>query len=102
MDILIVDTGNEKLDEAYKSMQVHISAYDDFISFENYFNSITEGKDKEELFKWLLKVLYWEFKYGRHESKHKFDLLLEKVDLETKEKLETWLDEKFKKVGGVI
>ncbi|WP_323594421.1 hypothetical protein [Aliarcobacter butzleri] len=101
MNILTVNTGNEKLDEAYKRMQIHICTYDKVDEFMNYFNSITKDVKKEELLKWLLKVLFWEFKYGRVDKKHDFDLLLEKVEPKDKVVLEKWLKEKLEKVKNV-
>ena len=99
MNILTVNTGDEKLDEAYRNIQVHISAFDKFPEFQNYFNQIVKTDDKERLFKWLLKVLFVEFKYGRTQSKHKFDALLEKVSAEEKTKLEKWLNDNLEKVS---
>ncbi|MDN5049788.1 hypothetical protein [Aliarcobacter butzleri] len=101
MNILTVNTGNEKLDEAYKRMQIHICTYDKVDEFMNYFNSITKGTKEDELLKWLLKVLFWEFKYGRVDKKHDFDLLLEKVEPKDKVVLEKWLKEKLEKVENV-
>jgi hypothetical protein len=51
--------------------------------------------------KWLLKVLFIEFRYGRTSQKHDFDILLEKVSSEKKEQLEKWLSDNLEKVGGV-
>ncbi|MCG3675605.1 hypothetical protein [Aliarcobacter butzleri] len=101
MNILTVNTGNEKLDEAYKRMQIHICTYDKVDEFMNYFNSITKDVKEDELLKWLLKVLFWEFKYGRVDKKHDFDLLLEKVEPKDKVVLEKWLKEKLEKVKNV-
>ncbi|MFW2606156.1 hypothetical protein [Aliarcobacter butzleri] len=101
MNILTVNTGNTKLDEAYKRMQIHICTYDKVDEFMNYFNSITKDVKEEELLKWLLKVLFWEFKYGRVDKKHDFDLLLEKVEPKDKVVLEKWLKEKLEKVENV-
>ncbi|MFW2235248.1 hypothetical protein ACN4FE_04390 [Aliarcobacter butzleri] len=101
MNILTVNTGNEKLDEAYKRMQIHICTYDKVDEFMNYFNSITKDTKEDELLKWLLKVLFWEFKYGRVDKKHDFDLLLEKVEPKDKVVLEKWLKEKLEKVKNV-
>ncbi len=101
MNILTVNTGNTKLDEAYKRMQIHICTYDKVDEFMNYFNSITKDVKEEELLKWLLKVLFWEFKYGRVDKKHDFDLLLEKVEPKDKVVLEKWLKEKLEKVKNV-
>lgn len=101
MQILTVDTGNKQLDEAYKRIQVHMVSYDNFESFENYFNTIIKDTDKDTVFKWLLKVLYWEFKYGRESiEKHDFDVLCERVSPEKKAKFESWLQESLKSVGG--
>lgn len=99
MNILNVNTGNEKLDEAYKNIQVHICTFDKFVEFESYFNSVVKTDDKEVLFKWLLKVLFIEFKYGRNQNKHDFDILLERVGSEQKLKLEMWLKDNLEKVG---
>ncbi len=101
MNILTVNTGNEKLDEAYKRMQIHICTYDKVDEFMNYFKSITKDTKEDELLKWLLKVLFWEFKYGRVDKKHDFDLLLEKVEPKDKVVLEKWLKEKLEKVKNV-
>ena len=101
MNILTVSTGNTKLDEAYKRMQIHICTYDKVDEFMNYFNSITKDVKEDELLKWLLKVLFWEFKYGRVDKKHDFDLLLEKVEPKDKVVLEKWLKEKLEKVKNV-
>ncbi|MDN5054412.1 hypothetical protein [Aliarcobacter butzleri] len=101
MNILTINTGNTKLDEAYKRMQIHICTYDKVDEFMNYFNSITKDVKEDELLKWLLKVLFWEFKYGRVDKKHDFDLLLEKVEPKDKVVLEKWLKEKLEKVKNV-
>ncbi len=98
MKILIVNTGNEKLDEAYKNIQVHICSFDNFVEFESYFNSIVKTKDIEKLNNWFLKVLFWDFKYGRTQNKHDFDILLERVSPSDKELLQKWLKEKLEKV----
>ena len=95
MNILTVSTGDAKLDEAYKNIQVHICTFDKFIEFESYFYSVIKTDDKEKLFKWLLKVLFVEFKYGRTQNKHDFDILLERAQPEQKLKLEKWLKDNF-------
>jgi hypothetical protein len=99
MNILLVNTGDAKLDEAYKNIQVHICSFDKFVEFESYFNSVVKTQDKEVLLKWLLKVLFVEFKYGRTQNKHDFDILLERVSSKDKEVLENWLKDKLEKVG---
>ncbi len=99
MNILTVNTGDAKLDEAYKNIQVHICSFDKFPEFQNYFNQIVKIDDKERLFKWLLKVLFVEFKYGRNQIKHDFDILLERAKPEEKMKLEKWLKDKLEKVS---
>jgi hypothetical protein len=99
MNILAVNTGDEKLDVAYKNFQVHVSSFDKFSEFQNYFNKIVKTDDKERLNKWLLKVLFIEFRYGRTQSKHDFDILLERVSSKDKEALEKWLKDKLEKVG---
>jgi 7,8-dihydro-6-hydroxymethylpterin-pyrophosphokinase len=101
MNILSVNTGDEKLDEAYRNFQVHVSSFDKFSEFQNYFNKIVKTDDKERLNKWLLKVLFIEFRYGRAQNKHDFDILLERVSSKDKEVLEKWLKDKLEKVGGV-
>ena len=99
MNILNVNTGDAKLDEAYKNIQVHICTFDKFVEFESYFHSVVKIDDKEKLFKWLLKVLFVEFKYGRTQNKHDFDILLERVSHSDKELLQKWLKEKLEKVS---
>ena len=100
MNILTVNTGDEKLDEAYRNFQVHVSSFDKFTEFQNYFNKIVKTDDKDRLNKWLLKVLFIEFRYGRTTQKHDFDILLEKVELEKKEQLEKWLKDNLEKVSN--
>ncbi len=100
MNILSVNTGDAKLDEAYKNIQVHICTFDKFVEFESYFNSVVRTQDKEVLLRWLLKVLFIEFKYGRAQNKHDFDILLERVSSSDKEVLEKWLKDKLEKVKG--
>ena len=101
MNILSVNTGDEKLDVAYKNFQVHVSGFDKFPEFQSYFYKIVKTDDKERLNKWLLKVLFIEFRYGRTSQKHDFDILLERVGSKDKEVLEKWLKDKLEKVGGV-
>lgn len=101
MNILTVNTGDEKLDVAYKNFQVHVSSFDKFAEFQNYFNKIVKTDDKDRLNKWLLKVLFIEFRYGRNQGKHDFDILLEKVKPEKKEQLEKWLKDNLEKVENV-
>lgn len=98
MNILTVSTGDAKLDEAYKNIQVHICTFEKFIEFESYFNSVVKTQDKEVLLRWLLKVLFIEFKYGRPQNKHLFDMILEKSKPEDREKLEQWIDATAKKL----
>ena len=100
MNILSVNTGDEKLDVAYKNFQVHVSSFDKFAEFQNYFNKIVKTDDKEKLNKWLLKVLFIEFRYGRTSQKHDFDILLERVSSEKKEQLEKWLEDNLEKVSN--
>jgi 7,8-dihydro-6-hydroxymethylpterin-pyrophosphokinase len=99
MNILAVNTGDEKLDVAYKNFQVHVSSFDKFVEFQSYFNKIVKTDDKERLNKWLLKVLFIEFRYGRAQDKHDFDILLEKVSSEKKEQLKKWLKDNLEKVS---
>lgn len=96
MNILTVNTGDEKLDKAYKNMQVHICSFEHFDSFNSYFKGIVKDTDIQKLNEWLLKVLFWEFKYGR-DSKHKFDVLLDNLKVEDKQKMENWLENELRK-----
>ena len=104
MNILTVDTGNTKLDEAYKRMQVHICTYDKVDEFINYFKSITKDKKEDELLNWLLKVLFWEFKYGREanswrEGLSDQEVLLNACSEDEKVKLEDWIKTQLNKKG---
>ena len=103
MNILQVNTGDEKLDEAYKRMQIHISTFDTFEAFYSYFKDVVKSDDYENLTKWLLKVLHHEFRHGRSSMevpKHDFDVLLENLSKEDRQTMETWLKSKLEKVGG--
>lgn len=100
MNILSVNTGDAKLDEAYKNIQVHICTFDKFVEFESYFNSVVKTQDKEVLLRWLLKVLFIEFKYGRNQIKTDWDILLEKASPDKKQQLEKWLKDNLEKVSN--
>ncbi len=104
MNIITVDTGNTKLDEAYKRIQVHICTYDKVDEFINYFKSITKDKKEDELLNWLLKVLFWEFKYGREanswrEGLSDWEVLLNACSEDEKVKLEAWIKAQLNKKG---
>ena len=86
---------NKKIKLAYDRLYIHISAFDDFSEFESYFNDIKKTSDDKELNTWLLKVLFLKLK---EDKKHPFDLLLEKITLHEKEKLEKWLEDSLEKV----
>jgi hypothetical protein len=92
------NTGDAKMDEAYQKMFIYTSGFDSFEQFYNYFLKQVTTDDKDYLNKWLLKVLYVQMKQTK---KHKFDELLEKVSLENKAQLESWLDSKLKEIRGV-
>lgn len=100
MNILTVNTGDIKLDEAYKRMQVHICSFNKPDEFINYFTGIVKDQNQDNIYRWLLKVLFWEFKYGRTQSKHDFDILLERVEPDKKEQLERWLKDNLVKVSN--
>lgn len=94
------NTGNDKMDEAYQRMLMCVSTFEGFVEFYNYFLKVVKTDDKEVLNKWLLKVLYVNLEQTPKPTKHKFDVLLEKVSVENKAMLESWLDNKLKEVGG--
>ncbi len=97
MNIVTIQTDNTKLDEAYKNMQIHISSFNDFDTFDEYFKDVIKTDDYEVLSKWLLKVLFAEFKYGRTEQKHDFDVLLENTNEANKQQLINWLKTNLEK-----
>lgn len=104
MNILTVDTGDTKLDEAYKRMQVHICTYDKVDEFINYFKSITKDKKEDELLNWLLKVLFWEFKYGREANAYRenmsdWEVLLNACSDDEKNGLQAWIKTQLNKKG---
>lgn len=104
MNILTVDTGNTKLDEAYKRIQVHICTYDKVDEFINYFKSITKDKKEDELLNWLLKVLFWEFKYGREANAYRenmsdWEVLLNACSEDEKPLYEAWMKKKLLEKG---
>lgn len=76
--MLTPQTGNEKMDAAYQKMLVHVSGFESFEQFYNYFLKQLKTDNQELLNKWLLKVLFVELK-----RKHPFDEMIEM--LETKE-----------------
>lgn len=92
-NILTPQTGDEQLDRAYSNMQIHVSGFESFEQFYNYFVKIVKTQDHEYLNKWLLKVLYVQMK-----QKHPFELLLDKVDQGNKEQLQRWLDNQLEKL----
>ncbi len=92
MSKLNPNTGNEKMDEAYNRLSLYVESFEGFIQFYDYFFKIVKTDDKEVLNKWLLKVLYVNLKQTPKPTKHKFDVLLEKVDENKRQQLEAWLD----------
>ena len=78
------DTGDAKMDEAYKRFLVHAEKYDDFPSFFDGFMREVKVEDETYLRRWLLKVLFTHLKH-----KHPFDVLREKAT--NKEALDKWL-----------
>jgi len=103
MQILSVYTNNSKLDLAYKKMQEHINMYENLEEFIAYFNNLTKEVNKDELLSWLIKVLFWEFRYGRDnllnelvntqtkQNKSDWDILLDNVSSKDRDSLESWL-----------
>jgi hypothetical protein len=91
-------TGDDKMDEAYQNMQLHVSTFNDFNSFHNYFKSIVKTDDNEKLNKWLLKVLFVNLKQPNN-IQHNFDKLLDAVDSDKKKQLQEWLETNLIKVG---
>lgn len=96
------NTGNEKMDEAYNRLSLYVESFEGFTQFYDYFFKIVRTDDKEVLNKWLLKVLYVNLKQTPQPKKHKFDVLLERVSVENKAMLESWLENKLKEVGGEL
>lgn len=90
MSILNPQTGNEKMDEAYKKMLAHTSGFESFEQFYNYFLKQVTTDDKEKLNKWLLKVLFVELK-----REHPFDEMIKVLKSKEPDKannLITWLN----------
>ncbi len=88
--MLTPQTGNEKMDAAYQKMVVHISGFNSFEQFYNYFLKQITTDDKDKLNKWLLKVLFVNLK-----RKHPFDEMVELLQNKEPDKaknLNTWLD----------
>lgn len=96
------NTGNDKMDEAYQRMAMYVDSFEGFVEFYNYFLKQVKTDNKEVLNKWLLKVLYVNLKQAPKPDKHKFDVLLEKVSVENRATLESWLENKLKEVGGEL
>jgi len=60
-----------------------------------HFNYIVKTDDVEKLNKWLLKVLFVNLKYDKHD----FDKLIDIVDDAKKQELQNWLSNSLKKQG---
>lgn len=91
MDILSPQTGNEKMDEAYKRMQGHIDKCETFSQFVSLMKNEIKTDDLEKLNKWYLKVIFVHLK----QPKHKFDEMVELLQNNEPDKaknLITWLD----------
>ncbi|WP_044414694.1 hypothetical protein [Halarcobacter anaerophilus] len=102
MSLFTVQTGDEKLDQAYSRMCSHVSSHESFDSFYRYFTQIVKTDDHEKLNKWLLKVLFCELKYGKSEKKHDFDLMIEALELSEPakaEQLRQWLEQNLEKLN---
>ncbi len=97
-DILSVNTGDAKMDKAYVKMQEHVSKCKNFDDFYMHFNYIVKTDNLEVLNIWLLKVLFVNMKYDKHD----FDKLLESVDDLKKQELRNWLSASLKKQGESI
>lgn len=92
---LLINTGDKKMDEAYVRMQEHVSRCKTFDDFFMHFNYIVKTDDIEKLNKWLLKVLFVNLKYDKHD----FDKLIDIVDDTKKQELQNWLSNSLKKQG---
>jgi len=92
---LLINTGDKKMDEAYVRMQEHVSRCKTFDDFFMHFNYIVKTDDVEKLNKWLLKVLFVNLKYDKHD----FDKLIDIVDDAKKQELQNWLSNSLKKQG---
>lgn len=95
---MTADTGDSKMDEAYKRLELHIKSFESFEEFYRYFMKIKKTDNDKTLIKWLLKVLFVQLRITNN-KKHKFDLLIEKINDKERATMENWFDEKLKKVG---
>jgi hypothetical protein len=97
-NLLTLNTGDKKMEEAYMKMQDHVSKCKNFDDFYMHFNYVVKTDDYEHLNKWLLKVLFVNMKYDKHD----FDKLLDSVDDLKKQELRNWLSASLKKQGESI
>lgn len=103
--LLNPNTGDERLDTAYKNFSIHASAFKSFEEFENYFNSIIKTDNAEYLNKWLLKVLFAHFKVEQNSTKLD-ELTIEFIQMcsylkaEEKTKVTAWVKANLEKVKG--
>ncbi len=95
----LLNTGNEKMDQAYMRMQEHVSKCKTFDEFDMHFSYIAKTDDLNVLNRWLLKVLYVQMKQDSKEL-HDFDKLLSYLDSTKQEEMKVWLQlnlEKYRK-----
>ena len=90
---LLINTGDKKMDEAYMRMQEHVSKCKTFEEFEMHFSYVAKTDDLEKINRWLLKVLFVNLKYAKHD----FDKLIDLVDDAKKQELQNWLSASLKK-----
>lgn len=94
-NLLTLNTGDKKMDEAYARIQSHVDKCKTFDDFFMHFNYIVKTDDKETLNKWLLKVLFVNIKYDKHD----FEKLIDSVDDVKKQELRDWLSTSLEKQG---
>ncbi|PLY04901.1 MAG: hypothetical protein C0625_15430 [Arcobacter sp.] len=70
---------DKKMNEAYNRMTAHVDSFESFYAFYEYFLKQVKTEDKEELNKWLLKVLFIQMKKTK-EVKHDFDVMVELLE----------------------
>ena len=92
-EFFLPQTGDEKIDEAYKKVAAMVDKFESFSQFFDYFHSEVKTDNTDYVNRWLLMVI---FAHLNHQ--HPFDRVYDAATEEKKVKLKGWLGEQLNRV----
>jgi len=92
-EFFLPQTGDEKMDEAYKKVASMVDKFEEFGQFFDYFHSEVKTDNTDYVNRWLLMVIF-----GHLKHQHPFDRVYDAADDKTKVKLRAWLEGHLVKV----